>query len=281
MTMNIRLSGYALVLICSFAPQAIAQQWLSHLPQEQREQPTIDDLRRDFESYYREHPVDLTRDKLKPIFRFARGQEEIDRRDVEEYKMFRRWEWLVEPRAHPSGKLDLEQLAGLRAQVRKSDTHLIAKLPARSPLTPRYFQADWKPLGPSNAVGGTNMGRVNCIEFDPKNVNTIYLCSADGGVWKSTNGGSNWSSKSDFELTVSAADIAIDRNNTNVVYVATGDSFGYGIPFWGGTYSVGVIKSVDGGTTWTPTRLIWTVAQNRTIRRLVMHPTDANIVLAA
>ena len=33
------------------------------------------------------------------------------------------------------------------------------------------------------------MGRVNCIEFDPKNVKIIYLCAADGGIWKSTNGG--------------------------------------------------------------------------------------------
>jgi photosystem II stability/assembly factor-like uncharacterized protein len=279
--MNIRLSGYALVFICSFAPQAMAQQWLSQLPQDQREQPTINDLRRAFESYYRERPVDLKLDKLKPTVRFERGQEEIDRRDVEAYKLFRRWEWLVEPRAYPSGRLDLQELATFRAQVREIDTQLAARLTAQSVLKPGYFEALWKPLGPSDAVGGTNMGRVNCIEFDPKNVKIIYLCSADGGIWKSTDGGTTWSPKSDFQLTLSVGDIAIDRNNSNVLYVATSDSFGYGVPFWGGTYSVGVIKSADGGTTWTPTGLNWTVGQNRIIRRLVMHPTDAKILLAA
>jgi hypothetical protein len=80
---------------------------------------------------------------------------------------------------------------------------------------------------------------------------------------------------------LSVGDIAVDQKNTKVLYVATSDSFGYNVPFWGGTYSVGVMKSKNGGTTWTPTGLNWTVGQNRTIRRLVMHPTDPKILLAA
>jgi photosystem II stability/assembly factor-like uncharacterized protein len=281
MTMNTRLRGYVLVLICWFAPQAMAQQWLSQLPQDQREQPTINDLRQAFESYYREHPVDLKLDKLNPTFRFEGAQEEKEHLDVEEYKLFRRWEWLVEPRAYPSGRLDLEQLTTFREQVKEIDDELISKQTAESPLKRQYFHPLWRPLGPSDAVGGTNMGRVNCIEFDPKNVKIIYLCGADGGIWKSTNGGATWSPKSDFQPTLSVGDIAIDQKKPNVLYVATSDPFGYNVPFWGGTYSVGVMKSTNGGTTWAPTGLNWTVGQNRTIRRLVMHPTDAKILLAA
>src|SRR6478752_8314898 len=87
--MNTRLRGYALVvLICSFAPQAMAQRWLTELPQDKREQPTINDLRQAFESYYREHPVDLKLDKLEPTLRFEGAQEEKERLDVEEYKCF-------------------------------------------------------------------------------------------------------------------------------------------------------------------------------------------------
>lgn len=279
--MNTRLHGYVLVLICWFAPQAMAQQWLSQLPQNEREQPTVDNLRQAFESYYRERPVDLKLDKLKPTFRFEGAQEQKERLDVEEYKMFRRWEWLVEPRAYPSGRLDLEQLAAFRGQVKEIDAELISKHSVESPLRAAALSVSWKPLGPSDAVGGTNMGRVTCIEFDPTNVNIIYLCGADGGIWKSINGGATWSPKFDSQLTLSVGDVAIDATNPKVLYVATSDPFGYGIPFWGGTYSVGVMKSTDGGDTWTHTGLNWTVNQNRTIRRLVIHPTDPKILLAA
>lgn len=279
--MNTRLHGFALVLISFFAQEAMAQQWLSQLPQNQREQPTINDLRQAFDSYYREHPVDLAVDKLRPTFRFEGAREEKDRMDVEEYKMFRRWEWLMEPRAYPSGRLDLEQLAIFRRQVKEIDDKLISQQAPGSPLKATALKPYWKPLGPFDAVGDTNMGRITCIDFDPHNVKIIYACGADGGIWKSTDGGTTWSPKFDAQPTLSVGDIAIDRNNTNVLYVATSDPFGYGVPFWGGTYSVGIMKSADGGTTWTPTGFNWTVAQNRTIRRLVMHPTDANILLAA
>jgi photosystem II stability/assembly factor-like uncharacterized protein len=279
--MNIRLYGYSLVLICSFAPQAVGQQWLSQLSQKEREQPTISNLRQAFDTYYHDHPVDLTREKLKPTIQFEGAQEVKERLSLEEYKMFRRWEWLVERRAYPSGRLNLGQIDKFRRQVKEIDTALISKQPLHSPLRKLLLKKLWKPLGPSDAVGGTNLGRVNCIEFDPKHVKIIYLCGADGGIWKSTNGGATWSPKFDFQPALSVGDIAIDRKHTRVLYVATSDPFGYGVPFWGGTYSVGVMKSTNGGTAWTHTALNWSVSQNRTIRRLVMDPTNAKILLAA
>jgi photosystem II stability/assembly factor-like uncharacterized protein len=277
--MNTILHRFALVFFCSFAPQAMAQQWLSQLPQSERQEPTINNLRQAFDRFYRERPVDLKQDKLRPTVRFKQGREEKERLDVEDYKMFRRWEWLVEPRAYPSGRLDLGQIATFRAQVKSIDDELDAKRVAQGPQAPP--QPTWKPLGPSDAVGGTNMGRVDCIAFDPNNAKIIYLCAADGGVWKSTDAGATWSPKFDSQPTLSTGDIAIDPTNTNIVYVATSDSFGYGIPFWGGTYSVGVMKSTDGGNTWAPTGLTWTVSQNRTIRRLVINPTNPKVLLAA
>src|SRR6266403_1105268 len=103
------------------------------------------------------------------------------------------------------------------------------------------------------------MGRVNCLEFDPKNVSILFICGADGGVWRSKNGGLTWATTFDHEPTLSVGDIAISRQHPNVIYVATSDAFGYNVPFWGGTYSVGVVKSVDGGATWKKTHLSWTV----------------------
>src|ERR1043166_7486918 len=129
--MNARAYGYAFLLICAFAPEAMAQAWLSELPATaaaRAEEVTIDDLRAAFERYYREHPVDLRADKLRPTFRFQAGREQNERVDVEQYKMFRRWEWLVEPRAYPSGRLDMEQIATFRAQVPEIATHLSHKM---------------------------------------------------------------------------------------------------------------------------------------------------------
>jgi hypothetical protein len=77
----------------------------------------------------------------------------------------------------------------LSCEVKEIDDELTSKQTGESPLKRQYFHPLWKPLGPSDAVGGTNMGRVNCIEFDPKNAKIIYLCGADGGIWKSTNSG--------------------------------------------------------------------------------------------
>src|SRR5205807_343585 len=83
--------------------------------------------------------------------------------DVEDYKMFKRWEWLVEPRSYPSGRLDMEQIAAARAQVTEMDAQLVAQPAAKKPVGP----PTWKPLGPSDAIGGTNMGRVTCRAIAP------------------------------------------------------------------------------------------------------------------
>ena len=279
--MNMGMQSYAFIFICLIAPQASAQEWLNQLPESARANPTVNDLKQAFDSYYGQHPADLTADKLKPTFRFEGEREEEERLEVEQYKMFQRWEWLTGPRAYPEGRLDLGRMATYREQVKGADAALLAKDTAPRSFNGPHAQPLWRPLGPSDAIGGKSMGRVTCIAFDPKNANVMYLCAADGGVWKSTDGGGTWSPKLDSHLTLSTGDIAIDPNNPNTLYLSTGDPFGYGVPFWGGTYSVGVVKSTDGGATWSETGFRWTVAQNRTIRRLVMHPTNSRVLMAA
>ena len=290
----------AAVLLLSVASPSMAQEWLSALPQVTAApapavgpaadvQPSFYDLQRAFETYYRQHPVDLNLDRLAPTVRLQGPKEEQDRRDVESYKMFKRWEWLMEPRVYPTGRLDHAHVDSQRARVPQDDESLILKQAPANPLK-LTIQAGkiiwpltptWKLLGPKDAIGGTSMGRVNCIAFDPTNSAIIYICAPDGGVWKTTDGGATWSPKFDTQTSLSVGDIASNPATPTTLYVATSDAFGYGVPFWGGTYSVGVVKSTDGGTTWTPTNLTWTVAQNRTIRRLAMHPTNALILLAA
>jgi photosystem II stability/assembly factor-like uncharacterized protein len=270
-------------------PSVAAQEWLSRLPQRPDTALTFHDFRQAFEDYFKQYPVNFAREKIRPTFRFIGDQEVADRVAIEQYKLFKRWEWLTEPRTYPSGRFAFERVAELRARVDSADTSLVLKQIDINPLRVTIeagkiiwpFLKFWKPLGPFDAIGGTNMGRVNSIQFDPRSSRTIYVSAPDGGVWKTTDGGATWTPKFDFQPTLSVGDVAIDPGNPQILYVATSDPFGYGTPFWGGTYSVGVRKSTDGGNTWAATGFTWTVGQRRTIRRLVIHPSNGNILLAA
>ena len=199
------------------------------------------------------------------------------KRAAEEENLYKRWEWFTQPRSIPPA-------AGI---TRKS-----------SPRCGGYGRR-YRPAGTGGGTGecevaahmvaaGTvgcrgqpNLGRVNAIAFDPTNTNTLYIGSADGGLWKSTTSGTAWTPLTDALPTLSIGDIAIDPAAPNTIYIATGDAFGYGNPFWGGTYSMGVWKSIDGGHIWLPTGLTLAVGQTRTIRRLAINPTNPKILLAA
>lgn len=274
--------------LCLIGPGVLAQQWTAALPRESASELSLEDYRRAFEDYYKQQPPPLEKENVKPTFRFTEP-EARERMAIEEYKLFKRWEWLMEPRTYPNGKLDMEAVTRIREMVPEEDHQLLMKTTEQNPLNLKFQDGRiifpplslWNPLGPSDALGGTNLGRVNSIQFDPQNSKTIYIGTPDGGVWRSSDGGTTWAPLFDTQPTLSVGDVAIDPTNSKILYVATSDPFGYGTPFWGGTYSVGVRKSTDAGATWSNTGLTWTVSQNRTIRRLVIHPADGKILLAA
>ncbi|GAC1657631.1 MAG: hypothetical protein NVS9B1_15900 [Candidatus Dormibacteraceae bacterium] len=114
----------------------------------------------------------------------------------------------------------------------------------------------WSSLGPKpitppafvNAYTYGNVaGRVTALAIDPGTPTTVYLGSAGGGVWKSTNGGTSWSPMSDgYPAGIGA--IAVDPNNSSIIYAATGEDNACSdiCP-----PSHGVLKSTNGGASWT------------------------------
>lgn len=130
------------------------------------------------------------------------------------------------------------------------------------------FDADWTSQGPKN-IGG----RINCIAVHPTDNLTILLGSASGGLFRTSNGGGNWEPVFDNQNTLSIGDVAFAPSNPQIVYVGTGDPNISGYPFLGS----GIYKSTDGGKTFTYSGL----SEARIISKIVVHPSNPNIVFAA
>lgn len=121
----------------------------------------------------------------------------------------------------------------------------------------------WTLQGPGN-IGA----RINTIAMHPQQSNVIYAGFADGGLWKTTDGGANWFPVFENEVWQSIGSICIDPNDGNTVYVGTGDPNVSGYPRAGG----GVYKSVNGGQTWQ----LMGLEATRIISRIVMPKNQPN-----
>lgn len=145
--------------------------------------------------------------------------------------------------------------------------------------------ATWHEYGPPRVpenllpYESSGLGRVNCIRIDPEFPNILWAGSASGGVWKSVNYGFMWMPMPQTSLlSMGVSDIAIFPPNGNIAYVATGDA--NGISMTGG-YSAGIIKTTDGGKSWSFTQKTTELSDLELVSRLLVHPHDPDIVICA
>lgn len=194
------------------------------------------------------------------------------------YKAFQRWAWFTEPRVYPSGNMRTASRAYAWEQyqlfLQESQGEHKGK-PASSSAAVMATTANWTALGPFGSPAGGDAGRVQVVRTATNNVNIIYVGTAAGGLWKSTDGGASYSTSTDLLPSLGVADIAVSPTNSNVIYIATGDKDA------GDTHSTGVMKSTDGGVTFANTGLLWTTSQSRRIYRLLIDPTNANKLIVA
>ena len=109
----------------------------------------------------------------------------------------------------------------------------------------------WSSLGPRPITGqesyGGVSGRITALAVDPTNSAVVYAGAAGGGVWKTTDGGTTWTPRTDNQLTLAIGAIAIDPRSPQTVYAGTGE----GNHCADCQPSQGVLKSTDGGASWT------------------------------
>ncbi len=130
--------------------------------------------------------------------------------------------------------------------------------------------AVWEPVGPTN-VGG----RIADVAAHPTDPLICYAGGAEGGVFKTTDGGATWLPTFDEESSLSIGSIAIDPTRPETVYVGTGEpNGGGGSVTYGGT---GVFRTTNGGASWTNMGLEAT----RFVGRVVVDPSTPNRVFVA
>ena len=180
----------------------------------------------------------------------------------------------------------IEQMERQQSMLAGADSFL-GRIAGFFGLTPDVGPA-WTALGPAplpNGFGNNPVtGRVTAVVVDPTNSNKVYLGTAQGGVWRSLDGGTNWTSIFDNAQSLAIGAIALAPSAPTTLYVGTGETNRCGDCFFG----VGLYRIDNADTTATlvgPINPSFTFTSNvgpittsafagRGISSIVVHPSD-------
>lgn len=193
----------------------------------------------------------------KKTDRFQASETDIELRD----EKARADEWFTEQRAYPlkeippgaraEAMVQLEQIEAARA------TALRNRFGVEAAQAIEESQPAWQPLGPQPIANGNTgtvqrpvSGRATSLALHPTydgiNNRTVYLGTAQGGIWRTFDNGANWTPISDNEDSLAIGSLAIDPINPNVIYAGTGEGNASADCYYG----AGLLKSTDGGSSW-------------------------------
>ncbi|MBT8315664.1 MAG: glycosyl hydrolase, partial [Maribacter sp.] len=126
----------------------------------------------------------------------------------------------------------------------------------------------WRSIGPA-----LTSGRISDIAVNPDNPFEYYIATSSGGVWKTKNSGISYTPLFDKEGSYSIGCVTLDPNNTNVIWIGTGENNNQRSV----AYGDGVYKSIDGGKSWENVGL----KTSEHIGKIIVHPQDSDIVYVA
>ena len=127
---------------------------------------------------------------------------------------------------------------------------------------------NWRSVGPS-----LTSGRISDIAVNPNNIFEYYIATSAGGVWKTINSGIDYTPVFDNEGSYSIGCVSIDPNNSNVIWVGSGENNNQRSV----SYGDGVYKSIDGGDTWKNMGL----KSSEHIGKIIIDPNNSNVIYVA
>ena len=143
----------------------------------------------------------------------------------------------------------------------------------------------WVSIGPVNIPA-----RTISLAVDPTESDLVYAGSASGGLWRSETGGlgnNAWQRMETGFPVLGVGAIAIRPDDRDVIYIGTGEVYGYQNALMGngervtrGSYGIGILKSTDRGASWQPV-LDWRYNQERGVQDIVFNPRNPEQVWAA
>jgi hypothetical protein len=204
----------------------------------------------------------------------AQEQKKIpgDKRRGEEREIRMREEWFDLQRA-----LDKELTAG-KQRARAVEEQILAMAQPGLAAVP----GSWAPVGPSPMTMpgwamGRVAGRVSALMVSPTSESVMFLGTASGGLWKTTDGGANWNAVFDSVGTQTIGALAIDPNDANRLWVGTGEQRQKCSDYFG----MGLFQSLDGGATFTDRNGSGSSALGLSnVTAVAVKPGDSNLILA-
>jgi len=212
----------------------------------------------------------------------------------------RREQWFYEQRMLPDGRVpanlrldalrrmqDMMEAEGKLLRRRDAQGNVISEEFLITPVT-----TNWTPIGPRPGLAGGSVGnvsgRIGAIAVHPTNANIVFLGGAQGGVWRSLDGGSTWVPISDSQASLAIGAIAIDPSNPNIVYVGTGEQT-FSVSSY---YGAGILKTTN-ALDPDPANISWTQLGASVfagpfgsglggsfISSLAINPSNSNLILA-
>lgn len=159
-------------------------------------------------------------------------------------------------------------VAGVPAVARDKQKEKSPKEETASPVKQVAAGLTFRSIGPA-----LMSGRISDIVVHPDNPHLWYVAAGSGGIWKTENAGVTFTPIFDDQPVYSIGCLAVDPSAPATLWVGTGENVsGRHVGFGDGVY-----RSRNGGTTWENMGL----KDSEHIGRILVHPTDGNIVFVA
>lgn len=202
-------------------------------------------------------------DSVKMAYRIYKSHNEIDRLDR---VFFEKWERSVEMRIDNKGYVvpNSQLLAGLAVPSPNS----AAMSSNFTPATTNFSnEGNWVNIGPFGnpdlGWSATGNGALQEVIFHPTDNQIWYAPSRNGGLWKTTNGGKNWTPTTDYMTNPHLFCGAISESQPETLYI--------------GFKSGEIMRSDDGGETWVDR----STGYAGHAYKIIVHPTDPDKVMVA